>query len=107
MKRVDAERGALLCAAHFVADYENLLPSVSGKYAADYDTTIDGEEVTLSCTCIRSDKQSGRIETFLFRIEQAGGGEISMEGEYSAACRSALRFINAYLRLLKNQMCRL
>ena len=57
MKRVDAERGALLCAAHFVADYENLLPSVSGKYAADYDTTIDGEAVTLSCTCIRSDKQ--------------------------------------------------
>lgn len=99
MKKVDAERSAMLCAAHFIADYENMLPSIKGEYAADYDATIDGVPVTLSCRCSLSERHIG-IEAFRFRIEEAEGEEeVEVEGAYPEACNTAARFINEYLRL--------
>lgn len=100
MEKVDAERGAMLCAAHFIAGYESLLPSHGGRYAADYDTEIDGIPVTLSCTCFRAQAGSDRIRDFRFRIEGTGGGEgVEVGGDYLAACKLAAHFINAYLGL--------
>lgn len=103
MRRIEAERGALLCAAYFITDYENMLPSIGGEYAADYDAAIDGIPVTLSCTCSHTGKRAGEIEAFRFRVEGVEGGEeVEVKGNYPEACHAAVRFINAYLRLIKN-----
>lgn len=103
MKKVDAERGAMLCAAYFITEYETMLPSCAGVYSADFDVAIDGVPVTLSCSCTLSCGRHGGIESFRFRIEGKDGGEdVEVEGAYREACKSAAHFINRYLRLLTN-----
>lgn len=102
MLRIDAVRVALLGAACFISDFENLHVT-NGRYISDYEVSVLGTDVALTCECT-VDVRSGLLDGFRFWIE---GRErdvgILLDGSVPAACKVAAGFINEFLKRINNR----
>ncbi|MEG1574372.1 MAG: hypothetical protein RR293_06475 [Bacteroidales bacterium] len=104
MLRIDAVRVAVLCAAYFIVDFENLYVR-KGRYASDYEASIVGVDVVLTCECVL-DAHSGLLCGFRFWIEaKERDVEVLLDGSVPTACNVAMGLVNEYLKTMNVCLC--